>query len=100
MSQLRSNVISFNRNKKPEAPRDQQAAMGPIEAKMRATLIRLNNTQYPDEFDWSVYDRIASKFDEQPRGSVVFNTTFKLETKLQTNFCGSIVSPRQLILSN
>jgi DNA repair photolyase len=51
---------------------------GPIEAQMRAKLMRLTNSQYPDDFDWSVYDKIAAKFDDQPRGGVVFKTTFKL----------------------
>lgn len=52
--------------------------VGPIEIKMREILTTLKGTKYPDSFDWAVYDKIASKFDEQPRGSVVFNTTLKL----------------------
>jgi DNA repair photolyase len=51
---------------------------GPIEAQMRARLMRLTGSKYPDHFDWSVYDQIASKFEEQPRGGVVFKTTLKL----------------------
>jgi DNA repair photolyase len=51
---------------------------GPIEIKMKATLSSLKDTKYPDTFDWSVYDRLSEKFDEPPRGGVVFNTTLKL----------------------
>ncbi len=51
---------------------------GPIQKKMMATLAQLKCTQYPDTFDWTVYDKIAAKFDEPPRGGVVFNTTLKL----------------------
>ncbi len=54
------------------------ASAGPIEREMREVISKLKGTKYPDTFDWSVYDRIASTFEEQPRGSVVFNTTFKL----------------------
>ena len=53
--------------------------MGPIEAKMRAVLLRLRNSKYPDTFNWSMYDRLAARFsDSPPRGGVVFNTTLKL----------------------
>jgi DNA repair photolyase len=45
---------------------------------MRSALATLKDSKYPDTFDWSVYDRLASKFDEPPRGGVIFNTTFKL----------------------
>jgi DNA repair photolyase len=45
---------------------------------MRRELSKLKGTSYEDTFDWSVYDKISNKFEEQPRGSVVFNTTFKL----------------------
>lgn len=51
---------------------------GPIETQMRAVLAKLHGCRYPDTFDWSVYDRIAARFDESPRGGVVFGTTFKL----------------------
>lgn len=52
---------------------------GPLELKMRRTLARLQDSEYPDTFDWGVYDRIAARFaDKPPRGGVVFNTTFKL----------------------
>lgn len=51
---------------------------GPIEAEMKAKLFVTAGSAYPDTFDWSVYDKIAEKFDEPPRGGVVFNTTFKL----------------------
>jgi DNA repair photolyase len=57
---------------------DEHPTTGPIEAEMRATLAKLMGTTYKDTFDWSVYDKLAAKFDEPPRGGVVFNTTFKL----------------------
>lgn len=49
-----------------------------IENKMRQTILALKGTSYQDTFDWSVYDRIARRFDTPPRGGVVFNTTLKL----------------------
>ena len=53
--------------------------LGPIETKMRDKLSGLKGSKYPDNFDWGVYDRIASRYgDNQPRGGVVFKTTFKL----------------------
>lgn len=52
--------------------------IGPIEAEMRQTIGKLVGCRYPDHFDWSVYDKLAAKFSETPRGGVVFNTTFKL----------------------
>ncbi|RYE58106.1 MAG: hypothetical protein EOP48_04310 [Sphingobacteriales bacterium] len=53
-------------------------AMGPIEHQMRSSLAKLKGCEYPDNFDWNVYDKIASSLPEVPRGGVVFNTTFKL----------------------
>src|SRR4051794_9886188 len=36
-------------------------------------------SQYPDTFDYGMYDRLHAKFgDKQPRGGVVYNTNFKL----------------------
>lgn len=53
--------------------------IGPIEREMRTKIEKLRGTQYPDTFDWSVYDEIAARYGEKPpRGGVVFNTTFKL----------------------
>jgi DNA repair photolyase len=53
--------------------------IGPIEKKMRASLEGLEGSNYPDTFDWGVYDKISARFgDESPRGGVVFNTTLKL----------------------
>lgn len=61
------------------APENKEKLIGPLELKMRKTISGLKNTQYPDNFDWSIYDQIAKKFgDEQPRGSVVFKTAFRL----------------------
>jgi DNA repair photolyase len=51
---------------------------GPVSAKMWATVSKLKS-KYPDNFDWSMYDKLHEKFgDEQPRGGVVFKTSFKL----------------------
>lgn len=59
-----------------ETPADE---IGPIENQMRTKLSKLVNTKYPDTFDWSTYDKIAKRYgDNQPRGGVVFKTTFKL----------------------
>jgi DNA repair photolyase len=55
-----------------------QISMGPIETEMRAKLNTLKDTKYPDTFDWGVYDKIAARFDEEPRGGVVFKTGLKL----------------------
>jgi DNA repair photolyase len=53
--------------------------MGPIEYAMRKKLDALKGSKYPDTFDWSTYDKIADRYgDKQPRGGVVFKTTFKL----------------------
>lgn len=76
MSLELDNIISLPTNRPifaPEAP-----SYGPIEQKMRDTLSTLKDTKYPDTFDWSIYDKIASRFDEPPRGGVVFNTGLKL----------------------
>lgn len=51
---------------------------GPISGDMWKKIKALNS-KYPDNFDWSIYDQIYNRFgDNQPRGSVVFKTTFKL----------------------
>jgi DNA repair photolyase len=60
------------------AARPKPKTFGPIETEMRVTLDKLTASKYPDTFDWSVYDQLAEKFEETPRGGVVFNTTFKL----------------------
>jgi len=77
------NVISFpnqTRTAYAEIPRVlEERENGPIEKKMRTILNGLEGTQYPDTFDWSIYDKIASRYsDNQPRGGVVFNTGLKL----------------------
>lgn len=53
-------------------------SLGPIEKQMRSIMKKFDGTTYVDEFDWTVYDRLADKFEELPRGGVVFNTTFKV----------------------
>lgn len=51
---------------------------GPISGEMWKKVSVLNSS-YTDTFDWSIYDQIYNRFkDEQPRGGVVFKTTFKL----------------------
>lgn len=82
-----SNVVFFPREVArlpiqpitPVLPKPNPAKVGPIEAKMRAVLKRLKDSDYQDNFDWGIYDRVAARFgDTPPRGGVVFNTTFKL----------------------
>jgi DNA repair photolyase len=62
----------------PQVKYEMGRAAGPIETEMREKIAKLKNCAYPDTFDWAIYDRIANKFSEPPRGGVVFNTTFKL----------------------
>lgn len=81
MSDLQSEIRAHLEHVAPSLgsiPTIQSGIGGPIEAEMRATLSKLKNSRYPDSFDWSVYDRIADKLEEPPRGGAVFNTTFKL----------------------
>lgn len=64
---------------KPANTKAKPRPVGPIEIEMRKKLSRLVGTRYPDQFDWSVYDKISERFgDEQPRGGVVFKTSLKL----------------------
>lgn len=51
---------------------------GLIESNMRSTINSLVNSKYNDEFDWSIYDKIASKFPVPPKWGVVFKTGLKL----------------------
>jgi DNA repair photolyase len=64
--------------KQIDTPLIESRDIGPIESEMRAKIAKLKDCRYPDEFDWSVYDKIAKNFDSPPRGGVVFNTTMKL----------------------
>ncbi|OFZ82862.1 MAG: hypothetical protein A2603_11725 [Bdellovibrionales bacterium RIFOXYD1_FULL_55_31] len=50
---------------------------GPISGRMWEKVTELNSA-YPDTFNWQIYDDIASRYEQQPRGGVVFKTTFKL----------------------
>lgn len=51
---------------------------GPLSGAMWKKVKALNS-KMPDNFDWSIYDRLHEKFgEEQPRGGVVFRTTVKL----------------------
>lgn len=78
-----SNVIQFPSTKtdglvlRPNI-HAQSATMGPMEREMRTKLAKLKGCKYSDTFDWSVYDRIASRFEEQPPGGVLDNSTLKL----------------------
>lgn len=66
---IRDNVINFT----------QTNQYGPIETQMRAKLAKLKDCSYPDTFDWSVYDKLAKRYEANPpRGGVVFKTNFKL----------------------
>lgn len=50
-----------------------------IEVSMRKKLDLMGLSAYPDTFDWSIYDKIARRYSENPpRGGTVFKTTFKL----------------------
>ncbi len=55
------------------------SSIGPIEKQMREQLSKLRGCKYPDNFDWSLYDRISDSFEQPPRGGVVFNTILKLQ---------------------
>lgn len=70
------NVISLPQKGIPLTVND--AEIGPIEHEMRAKLAKLKGCEYPDNFDWGIYDKIAAQYESPPRGGVVFNTNFKL----------------------
>lgn len=45
---------------------------------LRARVEKLGS-KLPDQFDWTIYDQLQDRFGEnQPRGGVIFKTTFKL----------------------
>jgi DNA repair photolyase len=76
-----SNVISFNSRSRLDINHQllNREDIGPIEKKMRKILSRLKDSKYPDEFDWSMYDKLSARYGEdQPRGGVVFNTGLKI----------------------
>ena len=51
---------------------------GPLSRPMWAQAHRIPS-QYPDTFDYSIYDRLYARFgDQQPRGGVVYKGTLKL----------------------
>jgi DNA repair photolyase len=57
---------------------------GPVSGPMWAAVNSLDSA-YPDNFDWSAYDRLYNRYGaNQPRGGVVFKTTFKLVNHHQT----------------
>ncbi len=74
------NVIPLNSSilvPRPEAPSIRHFS-GPVSGPMWDKVSKLGS-KYPDSFDWAVYDRIHDRYGEnQPRGGVVFKTTFKL----------------------
>lgn len=85
MQNLDSNIISIDKFRAPASRRPiaiskkENSEIGPIEAEMRVKLQNFKGTRYPDTFDWSIYDKISARFgDNQPRGSVVFKSPFKL----------------------
>lgn len=62
----------------PVQPRFSGILSGPMWGRVSAL-----ESAYPDEFDWSVYDKLHAKFGEnQPRSGVVFKTTFKMVNHL------------------
>src|ERR1043165_4636452 len=51
---------------------------GPLSGPMWSKVAALNS-KMPDDFDWSVYDRLYEKFgDDQPRGGVIFKAFLRL----------------------
>lgn len=61
------------------AAQDLPKPQGPVSSKMYKVLEGIKSSSYTDSFDWTIYDRIYNRFgNKQPRGGVVFNTTFKL----------------------
>jgi len=56
-SMSKSNVIPIFKSKSFRPKR----VIGPIEHKMRLVLDKLKDSKYPDSFDWSLYDKIASR---------------------------------------
>lgn len=77
---ITNNIIPFPRSNTnaPFEKQNQDAATGPIESKMRQAIARLKKSTYPDSFDWSVYDRIASTFETPPRDGTVYRSGIKL----------------------
>jgi len=70
------NVFPIFPNGNP--PKIESPSVGAIEKQMRAILEPTKKSKYPDAFDWGVYDKIAARYEEAPRGGVVFNTGLKL----------------------
>lgn len=63
---------------KESSKKSERSFDGPISKAMWAKVSALDS-KYPDTFDWSAYDQLYNRFgDNQPRGGVVFKTTFKL----------------------
>lgn len=73
---IRADILSKFTDKKHEEHK--RHFNGPISGPMWAKVKALDS-KYPDTFDWATYDRIYDRYGEnQPRGGVVFKTTFKL----------------------
>ena len=69
-----SNIIQFLSSNPAVKP-----GMGLIELGMRSKLKKMKDCTYPDTFDWSIYDKLAKRYEvNPPRGGVVFKTNFKL----------------------
>lgn len=78
--QKRADIFSFPDGKEvPQAPEVAPAKFtGVISGPMWESVSKLNSN-YVDNFDWSIYDKLYARFGEnQPRGGVVFKTTLKM----------------------
>lgn len=81
---LDSNIVPLfpKREKIPHSPNSSDPSRdgfnGPISGEMWKRVSALNSS-YPDNFDWSIYDRLHTNYAEKVRnGGVVFGTTFRL----------------------
>jgi DNA repair photolyase len=69
-TQIGTNIIRMPSPGKP---------YGPIEAEMREKISKIQDSKYTDTFDYSVYDKIANRYDKMPRGGVVFGSWMALK---------------------
>lgn len=77
--QRNANVIRLPVEFAPLVKELSKVEIGPLESQMREKLAKLKATRYPDSFDWGVYDRISTRYqDGQPRGGLVFKTGLRL----------------------
>lgn len=79
------NILQFRSNLSPMRPQAESGGAslqrefdGPLSGELWRKVKELDS-KYPDNFDWSVYDKLHTRFgDQQPRGGVIFKTTFKI----------------------